>query len=152
MLFDEHHRWNIMMWFWGHSPSFHGSSQPTWFLSINKWPHSPSNILASLSNQTSLKYSQVWREGKGVPPKPHHDVSSMVLIKQHCRWLYQTHTFPMHPHRYDNQVVHWSTTSQVPRFQLPGFHVLAIFPTTRQIWRRDGDLVIFPPKYYDPHN
>ena len=21
-LFDEHHRWNVMMWFWGHSPSF----------------------------------------------------------------------------------------------------------------------------------
>ena len=22
MLFDENHRWNIMMWFWGHSPAF----------------------------------------------------------------------------------------------------------------------------------
>ena len=22
MLFYEHHRWNIMMWFWGHSPAF----------------------------------------------------------------------------------------------------------------------------------
>ena len=22
MLFDEHHRWNVMMWFWGHSPTF----------------------------------------------------------------------------------------------------------------------------------
>ena len=22
MLFDEHHRWNVMMWFWGHSLAF----------------------------------------------------------------------------------------------------------------------------------
>ena len=22
MLFDEHHRWNVIMWFWGHSPAF----------------------------------------------------------------------------------------------------------------------------------
>ena len=22
MLFDDHHRWNIMMWFWGNSPAF----------------------------------------------------------------------------------------------------------------------------------
>ena len=21
MLFDEHHRWNVIMWFWGHSPA-----------------------------------------------------------------------------------------------------------------------------------
>ena len=20
MLFDKHHRWNVMIWFWGHSP------------------------------------------------------------------------------------------------------------------------------------
>ena len=22
MLLDEHHRWNVIMWFWGHSPTF----------------------------------------------------------------------------------------------------------------------------------
>ena len=22
MLFDEHHRWDVIMWFWGHSPTF----------------------------------------------------------------------------------------------------------------------------------
>ena len=22
MLFDEHHKWNVMIWFWGHYPSF----------------------------------------------------------------------------------------------------------------------------------
>ena len=22
MLLDEHHRWNVNMWFWGHSPAF----------------------------------------------------------------------------------------------------------------------------------
>ena len=22
VLLDEHHRWNVIMWFWGHSPNF----------------------------------------------------------------------------------------------------------------------------------
>ena len=65
----------------GVKPSFHGTSQLSRLSSVNKWPYPPSKFLASHANQTSLKHFQVWRKGRGVPPKPHHDISSMVLLK-----------------------------------------------------------------------